>query len=313
MDLPHSMPQAAQEEDVAVSSTPREQVEFNRHPDHPPANHSSIRPLIFTLFFVGIVVGIKLLVKYYGKWSGVIDPADLSILITGLFFILGQMLSNLNADYKEAEKLPSDIVSSLEQLDDHFMLAESKVADKGCSLNRDVRPIIVHLTEAVLALMEARAANAYAVACHDLHLLMMHAAQWDKKGAANTAPVPTTIDKIRRSISRGRVISRTSALPVGQTLLLFFVLSATVVIFLTTFKTDAALVVFMIVIYTVTWLLCGAIRSMDDPFDSETNTPWGTLASVDMFPLSEFIIRIKREMESPSQLPAPASRLPELE
>ena len=316
---PHIMPQTAQQEETAAAAgqamTPR-QPSVNLHRDHQVTDHSSVRPLIFTLFVAGVVVGVKLLLVRYSTWKGEVEPADNAILITGLFFILGQMLSNLNADYKEAEKLPSDIASSLEQLDDHFQLCESKVADKGCSHQRDVRPVLLHLAEAILSVMEAKAKNGYAVACYDLQVLMKFSSAWDKKGAANTAPIPATIDKVRRSLSRSRVISRTSALPVGQTLLLFFVFSTTVVLFLTIYKTYASLVVTMVVIFTVTWLLTGAIRSMDDPFDAEGGRPWGVMASVDLFPLSEYIERLRVDIETPLEMPAIASNgircLPEL-
>src|SRR5687767_12642071 len=62
---------------------------------------------------VGLVVGIRQILRYAFGFEGLIEFSDVSVVLSGGVFLLGFMLAGTISDYKEAEKLPGEIVAGL--------------------------------------------------------------------------------------------------------------------------------------------------------------------------------------------------------
>ncbi|MEI7670461.1 MAG: hypothetical protein WCJ33_10305, partial [Pseudomonadota bacterium] len=58
-----------------------------------------------------------------------IESSDIIIVFTGAFFVLGMMLAGTLTDYKEGERIPGDIASHLESIQDWVILAFRNMRD----------------------------------------------------------------------------------------------------------------------------------------------------------------------------------------
>lgn len=76
---------------------------------------ATYRIFIFSFVFAGIVVALKYVLHYFE-----LEPIQTSSLhgsvISGVVFVIGFLLSATLADYKESERLPAEIASSLESM-----------------------------------------------------------------------------------------------------------------------------------------------------------------------------------------------------
>lgn len=81
-----------------------------------------------TLFAIGIAI-IKIIFQYFNLEFFTVNPL-LSSIISGNIFILGFLLNSTLRDYKEAEKFPGDIASTLENIFDECEILYSNKKEK---------------------------------------------------------------------------------------------------------------------------------------------------------------------------------------
>ena len=74
--------------------------------------------MLTTLPVVVAVTLLKLAMERVFGLPGWVDFSDVSAVLTAGAFLVGFMLAGTLADYKESEKLPSEIVTTLETIDD---------------------------------------------------------------------------------------------------------------------------------------------------------------------------------------------------
>ncbi|MEI6405006.1 MAG: hypothetical protein WCO64_04460 [Actinomycetes bacterium] len=71
------------------------------------------RILLKSLPLALIVLGLRFLIHNVDKKSGILQFSDSSSVLTGAALIMGLMLSGVIGDYRESEKLPSDVGGGL--------------------------------------------------------------------------------------------------------------------------------------------------------------------------------------------------------
>lgn len=247
--------------------------------------------LLQTIFFAAFPVTLRFLVQRFTGWNGYIDLKDIGLVYTGLFFTAGVLFGGVNADLKEAEKMPQDVANSLEQIEDTFLFM-TKDAE-----NPDMRPVYKTMLRFVVEWKESVHHDSNCQRClTTLSDFVRLAAIWDTENHAKGAAfVGSPVDRIRRVVCRAAVISKTDVLPSAHALQQFFVFSSTVILFFATYMYWQAQVMLMMVVYTVTWFNLRLISFVDDPFVTEIpfgmSFLLGNLRQVHFFSLDEYAMR----------------------
>lgn len=83
-------------------------------------------PVFLTFLCVCVLIGIRMVLDREENFEGYVQLSEISLVFTGMFYMLSNVFRNVNQDYKEAEKIPMDIVSSLRQVLDGFDYSEGR-------------------------------------------------------------------------------------------------------------------------------------------------------------------------------------------
>lgn len=247
--------------------------------------------LVQTLIFAGIPVAARFLLQHFTGWNGFIDLRDISLLYTGLFFTAGVLFRSILADLKEAEKMPQEFACSLEWVEDIFLFMV-RHAEKP-----DLRQLYRALIRAIVAWKASVLQGADHKQCLELLTDIVRIATiWDaEKRAKFTYNVHGPVDRAKRIACRAAVIRKTDVLPSAHALQQFFVLSSTVVLFVTSYRYWEAQVIIMLVVYTVTWFNLRLLSFVDDPFAAEIpfgmSFLLGKLRQVHFFVLDEYALQ----------------------
>ena len=81
------------------------------------------RLMLSTLPLVAAILVGKFILQFALGLQGFVDFSDVGIVLTAGVFLLGFLLAGTMADYKEAEKIPAELASTLETLEEIFVLA----------------------------------------------------------------------------------------------------------------------------------------------------------------------------------------------
>src|SRR3989304_9569460 len=79
--------------------------------------------LIKTLPIVALVVALALVRDYVLQVDGIIEFSEVSPLLSAVALIIGFMLAGVLTDYKESEKIPGEIATTLETIGDTVQIA----------------------------------------------------------------------------------------------------------------------------------------------------------------------------------------------
>ena len=276
-----------------------------RHDEMPELEEESLEDtyyiLLQTLFLVGLLIAAKICMRRYLPWKGEIELGEIGLVYTGLFYLLGVVFGGVNNDLKEAEKMPMDVVCSLDQLEDTFIICGTKVADKVNLMDAQMLLLRFARTWRDMLTGEGGGRVQYGDVLNSLADIVDLARSWDAAGAAACVNITTVVDKIRRIVGRGTIVQRTDVLPSARALLHFFILMSSILLFIASYKTELACGIVMACVITVTIFMGRMIKSMDDPFQVRPSG-WGRwvfghMAAVQTFPLMEYIVRMERRME----------------
>lgn len=246
-----------------------------------------------TLPFVAGVVMARALLDWLFGFSGVVEFTEVGPVLTGGVFLIGFMLTGTMSDYKESEKLPAELASTLETIEEVFRLAAVG------------RPTLdtVALQRQVLTAAEV---------IHDWLWRRMGPGEMLQKIEELNRPIHDLetagasvlagravgeLGGLRRILLRIDVISRTSFLVSGYALLETVMVCVIGLVFLSRFKSpisEYTLVTFVTLIFVYMLRL---IKDVDDPFEY---TPGGArgAAEVDLYPLQEYRERAARRLSA---------------
>jgi hypothetical protein len=256
--------------------------------------------MLTTLPVVACVVLARLVMENVFGLTGWVDFSDVSAVLTAGAFLVGFMLAGTMTDFKESEKLPSELATTLETLEDLITVSACKKEFDAAAARR----ALVDLGDRILAWFARRRSVADVYAAIDA--MNPHFQSMDKAGAtahANRSVV--FMNSVRRNIGRIDVVSKTGFLASGYAILEVIVVAIIVLLLTSRFKTllaEYTLITFITLIYVYMLRL---IRDVDDPFEYGENLVRKGAAEVDLFPMTEYLARAKSRLE-----PAPADRDP---
>ena len=245
------------------------------------------RLMLTTLPVVVVVVLLKWVLEKLGL-VGWVDFADVSAVLAAGAFLIGFMLSGTMADYKESEKLPGELASTLDTLDDLIAVSAWKTEFDAAAARRG----LVDLAERILEWLGRRVpveAVYASIAAMNTHYQAM-----DKAGAtahANRSIV--FMNAVRRSVGRIDVVSRTGFLATGYAILEFMVVAIVVLLVASRYKNPVAEYVLVASITLIYVYMLRLIHDVDDPFEYDRALARKGAAEVELFPITEFLARAK--------------------
>jgi hypothetical protein len=270
-------------------------------------NHSDVAPQMrfakkFRVFFVvASIVGLLSIFKAAVHWFG-LEFLTLNTLLTsgiaGAIFILGFLLSSVLSDYKEAERIPTEIRVALEAI--HGDVASFAAANEKVNLGacRAMLKNVVHLIREGLddtndhsnlrpALEQVEGLNSIFVHLEQLGFPTNYIVR-----------LRTAQDSLRRAVSRIYHIQKVQFVPsvhiLAQSLVTSIVL---ILLFLKTEGSPESALMFGFICYLFVYALY-LIRLLEQPFLKGHNT----FDDVSLFLLTEFVERL-RDQEQPARHP----------
>ncbi len=255
--------------------------------------------MLTTLPIVAAVTAVKMVLELCFGWQGSVDFADVGVVLTAGVFLTGFLLTGTMADYKEAEKLPGEVASTLELLEEIMVLAAST---RPGVLLPAYRQSVAVLTSTIRQWLHKRVRTP--AMFEGLTAFAAVLAQLERDGAGPYASraIPQ-LATLRRTLSRIDVISRTGFLPPAYALL--ETLLALILILVVAAKYKSLLAEFILVpVLTLIYVyMLRLIKDVDDPFDYAPDGSQRGGAEVDLFPLDEYAERLDARLKADARTP----------
>ncbi len=248
--------------------------------------------MLTTLPFVALVTGIKCFLEFGVQFTGVVEFGDFGIVLTGAVFLTGFLLAGTMADYKESEKLPGDLSTTLATLEDQLALVAAQ--KPGVEL-KALQHGVLTLTDAIRGWLVKRLTTQQVFEA--LSAMSATLVELEKAGAgAYVSRAVSELVNVRKAISRIDVISRTGFLPPAYALLEVLLAMILLLLMVAKFKTTVAEVVLVPFVSLVNIYMLRLIRDIDDPFDFAPDGSKRGGAEVDLFPIEEYRARLAARM-----------------
>lgn len=224
--------------------------------------------------------------------SGLMELSDVGIVFTGAFFVLGLILAGTMTDFKESEKIPGEVASNLEALEDHMLLAlrthrpaEGRPVLDEQRLYQSLRG----LTQVVHAWFHSPEKDSKQIfpAIKRVNEITHYIASLGGEKEAIKG-LQDNLNQLRKNLTRAYTISRTNFIAPAYVLLKSIVALVVLLLLFCKFKsTTAAFAVTGVISFIFLYLL-QLIQGLDNPFDSGEDC-----IAVDMLPLDRFKDRIE--------------------
>jgi hypothetical protein len=242
-----------------------------------------------------VLVAVVLKVFVFDRWlglGGVVEFSDLAFVLTGGVFLVGFMLAGTMADYKEAERLPGEVVCSLETLEETFNQA---AAGKPTIDARLLRRRVCDAADAIVAWLHRR--ETFEKVAVVLEELSQGAQDLERAGATPIGVrALNEIHGLRRSVTRMSVISRTGFLATGYALLETLTVVIVGLLMIARFKSLLAETLLVSLITLIYVYMIRLIRDIDDPFEYHDEGVAGA-AEVDLEVLHAYRRRLASRSE----------------
>jgi hypothetical protein len=252
------------------------------------------RLMLSTLPYVAAVLIAKLVLQFVLGFEGLVDFADVGVVLTAGVFLLGFLLAGTMADYKEAEKIPAELASTLETIEEIFVLAATNhPALDPARLRRG----LLEMTDAISDwLLKKRSTADVYEAMSGLNGLIQ---QLERAGAGPYASraVPQLL-AVRRNVSRIDVIVRTGFLPPAYALLEVLIGMIISLVLIGRFRNTAAECLLVPFVALINIYMLRLIRDIDNPFDYEPDGREHGSGEVMLFPLDEYRARLAARVEA---------------
>lgn len=246
--------------------------------------------MVTTLPVVAAVTAIKAALEFGAGWGGAVDFSDVGVVVTAGVFLTGFLLAGTLADYKEAEKIPGQVATTLEVIEEILVLASSNrpAVDLPSSRRR-----LLALTDTIVDWFYGRKTSAVMFeALGDFNGVLQMLEQ-NGAGPYASRGVPQ-LANLRTNLSRADVIKRTSFLPPAYALLETVLALVVGLMLAARYKSLLAEFVLVPVLTLIYVYMLRLIRDVDDPFDYTTDGRQRGGAEVELFPITEYRERLAR-------------------
>ncbi len=246
------------------------------------------RLMLTTLPVTLAILGLKMGIVYGLGYEGLVKFSEIGLVITGGIFLIGFMLAGTISDYKESEKIPSELACTLESIEDTLVLAHGY---KGGFDLVQVRGQLLEVTQSLIRWFKYQGPELDVF--EKISSISSIALVLEQAGVGAIASrVTSEQHNLRKLFSRVNVIKRTYFLATGYALL--EVLTVVIISLLLVSKFEN-LVISIIIISFLTQIFIYMIRlihDVDHPFEYSPDGRVGA-ADVDLFPLLEYRDRVQ--------------------
>jgi len=239
---------------------------------------------IKVLAIVAVLVAVKIILNTWGFQYINITPLFATI-VGGALFLTGFILAGTLADYKESEKIPSEIAASLESIlqEGQFVKKINSKFDLVAHRKR-LSDLIVSFKDDLKNKGKTKKSLQYV---SDISESMV---EMEKLGipAGYIARIKSEQSNLNKNMLRAFQIKETSFVPAAYAIV--EIISAFMVFGLILLKLEPfieSLTVLSIIVYIFIYMIL-FIRDLDDPFEGN-----GGYADVDLFLLDEFEKKVK--------------------
>jgi hypothetical protein len=247
--------------------------------------------MLTTLPFVVVVMLAKVVLEQLLGVEGWLQFSEVSPVLTAGAFLIGFMLAGTMSDYKESEKLPGDLATTLETLEDVVTICANRKNLDGPAM----RAQLYEVTSAIADWLG-----------HQQPIQTVYASMTrfggvvedvDKSGAGSFAVRLTTeLHNLRKMVTRIEVISKTGFLPTGYALLEMMVLVIVILLLCASYQSllaEYGLLTFITLIYVY---MIRLIHDIDDPFEFGPDLKRRGSAEVDLFPFTDYRDRARERL-----------------
>ncbi len=245
-----------------------------------------------TLPYVVAVTSVKAVLEFGLSWPGAVEFSDVSVVLTAGVFLTGFLLTGTMADYKEAEKLPAELASTLELLEEIMVLAAST---RPSLQLKALRQSVFDLTQSVHQWLHKAVTTPGVFEALTRFGLVLEQLEKDGAGPYASRAVPQ-LAGLRKTVGRIDVISRTGFLPPAYALLETLLGLILVLVVAAKYKSTLAEFILVPVLTLIYVYLLRLIKDVDDPFDYAPDGTRRGGAEVDLFPLDEYRARLKARL-----------------
>lgn len=249
------------------------------------------KPMIAALPITMGVVLLKSGVVLGLGYDGLVQFSEIGLVITGGIFLIGFMLAGTLADYKESEKIPSEIAIAIESIEDTVVLAHGFKGDFDLPAQKRQ---LNEVTEAILNYYAHRETED--IVYRKIEEITSIALQVEQTKIGSTSSwVKREQTNLRRLFSRTTVIKRTSFIATGYAFLEVLTIVVIGLLLITRFEnfiTGIILVAFFTQIFIY---MVRLIKDIDHPFEYPVNGRVRA-ADIDLFPLIEYYERAKSRL-----------------
>jgi len=237
------------------------------------------------LIIAALLIIVKIILHYY-KIEYVEMNSLFSTLIGGTMFLIGFILAGTMADYKESEKMPSEITASLENIYQEGEYVKKIKPDFNLKAHNDRIHNIVVSFEKDLYHPEKTKHSMNAISALSESMIEMEKLAVP---AGYISRIKTEQGNLNKNFLRSFQIKETSFIPGAYAIaeiITFFVIG-----FMLLMKVDnlaLTLTIFGVIIYIFIYMVL-FIKDIDDPFEEDG------YADIDMFLLKEFKKKIQKE------------------
>jgi hypothetical protein len=247
--------------------------------------------MLTTLPITALVLLLKIGLIYGIGFEGLVKFSEVGLVVTGGIFLIGFMLAGTMSDYKESEKIPSELACAIEALEDTVVLAHGYKGGFDLEAGKEQ---ISRLTQTFLDwfIKDGPEEEVF----DKINEISNITLDLEKVGVGAIASrVTSEQNNIRKIFSRVNVIKKTNFLSTGYALL--EVLTVVIIGLLMIAKFDSEIVTVIIVsfISQIFVYMVRLIRDIDQPFEYSPNGVVGA-ADVDLFPLKDYYQRAKARL-----------------
>ena len=254
--------------------------------------------MLSTLPIVLAMAAVKLMLDVVFQFKGLVPFADVGVILTACVFLIGFLLAGTMADYKESERLPAEIATTLEAIEEIFALASTN--RPGLSLPV-LRRGVLDLTDSIKAWLVQRDTDVYAALSRMGAMIGWLESEGAGPYASRAIPQLMTV---RRNVSRIDVIARTGFLPPAYALLEVLVVMVIGLMLVAEFSSRLVESVIVPFVTLVNIYMLRLIRDIDNPFEYSPDGKQDGRAEVELWPIDEYRARLAARVVAHAEAPA---------
>jgi hypothetical protein len=260
---------------------------------HLPIFYKAI-PIVLVIIFIKKMIFSTICIGG-NSLNSLIDFSDLGVVFTGTFFVIGLLLAGTMTDFKESEKIPCEIASNLEAIQDWIFLAlkaPSNYENNKKPLDKDFfKSKLIIVTDGVILWINSveKDSNQIFPLLRKLNEIAYYFSERaiDKEAIKG---IQENTNALRKQLTRAYSISRNKFIKPAYTLLQSILVVVISLLMLTKFKTEIADYMVTISVLYIFVFLYFLILGLDDPFNINRGD-----TEVDLKPIDRFRSRIEED------------------